>query len=481
MTQEMGGPAALVEQVEDLAIIALDTTGVVRSWNRGATRLTQFVADQAMGRHVEMFYPEEERLEGLPTMLLLEARDRGRVTHTGWRVRRDGSLFWGDVVITALHGAAGEVAGYAELTRDLTSRHTLEERLRASEERLRVLIDQVVDYAIIGLDPQGIIESWNLGAARLKGYSAAQTVGRSHTTFYTEEDRRAGLPSRLLETARTSGRVEHTGWRVRRDGTRFWGDVVITALHDPHGRLTGFVKVTRDRTDVKVLEDAQDAFYRAFEHDFQMPITALKGYVEELESAGPEDHALIVGTLARGIDRLSAMVDSLLAFASQRVAQTDLSLDDIDLGQVVRGAVSDIPARLGPRRVHITESLVLVHANGVAVHRVVSNLVSNALRYSPRDTPVTVGIDDPVDGRVRLSVTDQGRGIDSTDLASVFEPFARGSVAQDDGGTGLGLASVRALVEQMSGRVWIESELGRGTTVSVELPAADLTAGPDAG
>ena len=147
-------------------------------------------------------------------------------------MRKDGSRFWGDVVITALHDAHGNLTGYAKVTRDLTEQHALETALRSSEERLRLLVGQVVDYAIIALDPQGIIETWNLGAERVKGYSADEAIGRSFAMFYTEEDRRRGLPLQLLTAARETGRVEHTGWRIRKDGSRFWGDVVITALHD---------------------------------------------------------------------------------------------------------------------------------------------------------------------------------------------------------------------------------------------------------
>ena len=157
------------------------------------------------------------------------ARTEGRVEHTGWRVRSDGTRFWGDVVITALHDGQGALTGYGKVTRDLTEQHALEVALRTSEERFRLLVGQVVDYAIIALDPQGTIETWNLGAERVKGYSADEAIGRSFAMFYTEDDKRSGLPMQLLTDARTKGRVEHTGWRVRKDGSRFWGDVIISA------------------------------------------------------------------------------------------------------------------------------------------------------------------------------------------------------------------------------------------------------------
>ena len=275
----------LVGQVSDYAIIALDPQGAIETWNLGAERVKQYTAEEAIGRSFAMFYTEEDRRTGLPSKLLNAARENGRVEHTGWRLRKDGTRFWGDVVITALHDSEGNLTGFAKVTRDLTEQHALEEKLRASEERLRLLVGQVADYAIVGLDPQGAIETWNLGAERVKGYTAEEAIGRSFAMFYTEADRRAGLPFELLTQARETGRVEHTGWRVRKDGSRFWGDVVITALHDEAGNLTGYAKVTRDRTDMKAIEDAQDAFYAAFNHDFRTPVTALKGFVDTLRDA----------------------------------------------------------------------------------------------------------------------------------------------------------------------------------------------------
>ncbi len=182
-----------------------------------------------------MFYTDADRRAGLPLTLLLKARDEGRVEHLGWRVRKDGSRFWGDVVITALHDDDGNHTGFVKVTRDLTEQHELQLALQASEERLRLLVGQVADYAIIGLDPQGTIQTWNLGAEKVKGYTADEAIGRSFAMFYPDEDRRAGLPMTLLTEARDKGRVEHIGWRLRKDGTRFWGDVVITALHDEKG------------------------------------------------------------------------------------------------------------------------------------------------------------------------------------------------------------------------------------------------------
>ena len=462
----------LVGQVSDYAIIALDPQGVIETWNLGAERVKGYTAEEAIGRSFAMFYSEEDRRSGLPLRLLDAARHEGRVEHTGWRLRKDGSRFWADVVITALHDADGNLSGFAKVTRDLTEQHALEEKLRASEERLRLLVGQVSDYAIVGLDPQGAIETWNLGAERVKGYTAEEAIGRSFAMFYTEEDRRAGLPIDLLTKARETGRVEHTGWRVRKDGSRFWGDVVITALHDETGRLTGYAKVTRDRTDLKAIEDAQDTFYAAFNHDFRTPVTALKGFVDALRDADAEDREMLVGRVESSADRLLAMVEGLIQFATQRVGNASLLLADIDLAQITRSAIRDLAPALEPSRVKIEDDVALAAANGVAMHRVITNLVANALKYSPSDTPVEVTFGRSAPGRTRISIVDRGRGIHPDDIETIFDEFARGRLAEQDGGTGLGLTSARDLVCQQNGTLSLTSEVGVGTTVTIDLQSA---------
>jgi PAS domain S-box-containing protein len=461
----------LVGQVVDYAIIALDPQGIIETWNLGAERVKGYTAEEIIGRSFATFYTDDDRRDGLPMKLLTAAREEGRVEHLGWRVRKDGTRFWGDVVITALHDQAGNLTGYSKVTRDLTEQHALESALRSSEERLRLLVGQVVDYAIIALDPQGIIETWNLGAERVKGYTPEEAIGRSFAMFYTEEDRRSGLPLELLSVARETGRVEHTGWRVRKDGTRFWGDVVITALHDQDGNLAGYAKVTRDRTDVKALEDAQDAFYATFNHDFRTPVTAIKGFVDAIRHADDDTRAQLIDRVESSADRLLGMVEGLVEFASQRAGQATLVLADIDLSHVARSAVHDLSTHFDPARVHIADDVALATANGVAMHRVITNLVVNALKYSPPDSVVDISFSRARAGFQQMSVRDRGRGIDPGDIDHIFDEFVRGRMAEEDGGTGLGLASVRELVRQQNGIVSIQSEVGVGTTVTVELPS----------
>jgi PAS domain S-box-containing protein len=247
----------LVDQVVDYAIFLLRADGHIASWNAGAERLKLYSADEAIGRSFEMFYTPEDRAAARPAHLLELARTHGRVEDEGWRVRKDGTRFWADVVITALTDEAGQLRGFAKVTRDLSARRAAEESLRQSEQRFQTLVASVTDYAIYLLSPTGMVESWNQGAQLLKGYAPDEIIGHSFERFYTPEDRLAGHPAQLLELARTHGRVEDEGWRVRKDGSRFWADVVITRLNADSGHLVGYAKVTRDLTARRLAEQDQ--------------------------------------------------------------------------------------------------------------------------------------------------------------------------------------------------------------------------------
>jgi PAS domain S-box-containing protein len=240
---------AVTDSVKDYAIFLLDPQGIVVTWNVGAERLKGYTAPEIIGHSIERFYTEQDRAAGLPGVLLAEAAHQGRVEHEGWRVRKDGSRFWADVIINRIQGRSGELIGFTKVTRDLSDRRKTEDDLRQSEERLRRMIESVKDYAIFMLDPQGRVTSWNPGAERLKGFTAAEIVGQHFSRFYLPEDLAARKPERELEIASATGRFEEEGWRLRKDGTRFWASVVLSAVRDGEQRLLGFTKITRDMTE----------------------------------------------------------------------------------------------------------------------------------------------------------------------------------------------------------------------------------------
>jgi PAS domain S-box-containing protein len=245
----------LVVGVRDYAVFLLDRTGHVRTWNAGAERIKGYRPDEIIGKHFSTFYLPDAVSSGWPAHELEVASVTGRFEDEGWRVRKDGSRFWANVVITTLRDESGEVRGFLKITRDLTDRKQAEEKLRLSEERFRFIVEGVKDYAIFMLDPHGRVATWNAGAERLKGYSAAEIVGKHFSTFYPKEVVERGWPDEELRRATADGQFEDEGWRVRKDGTTFWANVVITALRDESGTLRGFAKVTRDLTERRAAEE----------------------------------------------------------------------------------------------------------------------------------------------------------------------------------------------------------------------------------
>lgn len=236
----------VVEEIEDYAILLLNKKGYLENWNAGAEKMNRYRAHEIVGKHFSVFYTATDKKKHLPQQLLEEARTKKTARNIGWRVRKDGSYFWASVVITCIKNGAGEVVGFLKVTRDLTDINEVKKSLDISEERNRRIIDEVEDYAIILLDTRGNVEKWNRGAQRIKGYSEEEILGKNFSVFYTEADNACGLPQTLLNNAVSSGRVRHEGWRVKKDGSLFWGVVVLTAIHDHTGNVIGFVKVTRE-------------------------------------------------------------------------------------------------------------------------------------------------------------------------------------------------------------------------------------------
>jgi PAS domain S-box-containing protein len=278
----------LVEGVKDYAIFMLDPDGKVASWNEGAHRIKGYRQQEILGHHFSVFFAEEDLKRSKPERELEIAQEKGSYEEEGWRVRKDGSRFWASVLITALWDEAGGLRGFAKVTRDITERKRAEEEirqlnknlenrveertsqleaavaeleshqreLRQSEERFRILVEGVSDYAIFMLSPDGSVVSWNEGAERIQGYGASEITGKHFSIFYAEEDVERGLPGEELRVAAAEGRFEEEGLRVRKDGTRYQAEVVITALRDEAGNLRGFSQVTRDITARKEAEEA---------------------------------------------------------------------------------------------------------------------------------------------------------------------------------------------------------------------------------
>lgn len=345
------------------------------------------------------------------------------------------------------------------------------------EERRRyldffeILVSQVGEYAIIGLDAHGRVTSWNVGAERVSGYVVNQVRGRSYEMFWTEEDVEDGLPARLLDEAAADGRVHHQGWAQRSGAERFWADVSITALHDTREGMIGFAVVIQDLTESRRLETARESFFASVSHDIQAPLTAIGGYAEMIPIAEPAQQEEFVDRVRSNVTRLGVMVDTMLDHARLRAGAVRLTLEPIDLSEAVRACIRDLGPIFADHEVEVTGPSVTVLGDQLALNRVLANLLVNAVKYSPVHSRIEVVVSEQGQAGC-VTISDHGRGIAAHDLGSIFDEFERGENAESDGGSGIGLSSVQQLVSLQQGQVAIDSSAGTGTTVTVELPRA---------
>ncbi|KRC79983.1 PAS domain-containing sensor histidine kinase [Sphingomonas sp. Root241] len=487
----------LVQSVTDYAIYMLDPTGKVVSWNAGAQRFKGYREDEILGQHFSRFYTDADRAAGIPALALRTAEFDGRFEAEGWRVRKDGTHFWASVVIDPIRQPDGTLIGFAKVTRDLTDRRIADEALRRSEERFRLLVQSVTDYAIYMLDTGGHVASWNAGAERFKGYTADEIIGEHFSRFYTEEDREAGIPRRALETATNHGRFEAEGWRVRKDGTRFWANVVIDPVRDSSGTLVGFAKVTRDLTERRqsqlALEQAQEAFFHSQKmeaigqltggvaHDFNNLLAAIVGSLDlaRRKMANGADISRFIDNAMKAAERGAALTQRMLAFARKQ----ELALETVDPVALVRGMAELLQRTIGGGvRIDTEFPLVVphVHADPAQLELGLINLAVNARDAMPdggriviaaREEHVASGEGLKPGAYVCLSVIDNGQGMDAETLARATEPFY--TTKGVGKGTGLGLSMVHGFAEQCGGKLSLRSRVGEGTTAELWLPVSD--------
>jgi PAS domain S-box-containing protein len=480
----------LIEAVVDYGIFMLDPQGHVISWNSGAEKLKGYRREEIIGRHFSAFYPPEVEAAGWPQEELRRARAHGRFEDEGWRVRKDGSRFWANVIITALIDGAGELTGYAKITRDLTERRQHEQELRDSEARFRLLVESVRDYAIFMLDVNGNIRSWNPGAQALKGYSADEIIGRHFCAFYTPEDQAAGKPAAELREARLNGRAEEDGWRVRKDGTLFWANVVLTAVYGDDGQHIGFAKITRDMSERRRLEELErtsrmmSEFLAMLAHELRNPLAPMRNAVtlmqlEPMASPALKSSRAIID---RQLTHVTRLVDDLLDIGRLTTGKVKLRMERIKLSDIVDRAVETARPVIEARRHMLSLELPLqpihINADPTRLAQILQNLLVNAAKYTPEGGRVQVRVQSS-DGFVTISVADNGRGIAQGDLQRIFELFAQGQGnTPSDSGLGVGLTLARSLAEMHGGRLDAESAgAGQGSTFLLRMPLADRQEG----
>jgi len=482
----------MVESATDYGIFLLDPDGVVRSWNAGAQRIEGYTAEEIIGKHFSVFYPPEKIAEKFPDHELVEARRTGRFEDEGWRLRKDGSRFWGNIVITALRDERGELVGFSKITRDVTERREHEELLRRSEERFRLLVEGVRDYAIFMLDPEGRVASWNIGAQKNKGYTADEIIGKHFSVFYPPEVAASGWPAEELELALERGSFEDEGWRLRKDGSRFWASVVITALRDASGKHIGFAKVTRDMTDkrrVRTLEDEGrriTTFIAMLGHELRNPLAPIMNAVSVMQLEHIESARLRMcrDIIARQLQQMVRLVDDLLDVGRITSGKITLDLQPVVLGEIVHDAVEMVAPLVDSRshvlKLSLPDEAVLVQGDRARLLQIVSNLLNNAAKYTPPKGRIDVSL--RLAGRqAEICVRDNGPGIPPKQLTDIFNIFVQGEQHAESGGLGLGLSLVQQLVTLHRGEVSVFStgEAGEGSEFVVRLPLA--AAGANAG
>jgi PAS domain S-box-containing protein len=404
------------------------------------------------------------------------------------------------------------------VTGDITARHEAEEQLLQSAEVFELLVSSVRDYAIFMLDPEGNIATWNAGAERIKGYKPKEIIGSHFSRFYTEEDKREGKPARELEIAREQGSVEDEGWRVRKDGSRFWANVVITAVHDAHGALRGFAKVTRDITERKKAEEtlleqrearvraeeerrvteasyrvaqeanrAKDEFLMTLSHELRTPMTAILGWSRMLPAMSPNDPAFheAVLSIASGAQLQARLIDDILDVSRIVSGKLRLAPETIEVAHVIKNAVDAVNTTADAKQITITTSLApdlgMMVADPTRIQQVIWNLLSNAVKFTPRGGSVHV-TGRRTASQIEVAVTDSGEGIDPQFLPHIFEPFRQAESPQTrvHGGLGLGLSIVRFIAQAHGGTVLAESAgRGKGSTFTMTLPVRALSTGTD--
>ncbi|MDB5704091.1 MAG: hybrid sensor histidine kinase/response regulator [Sphingomonas bacterium] len=483
----------LVQSVTDYAIYMLDPQGRVTSWNAGARRFKGYEAEEIIGEHFSRFYTPEERAREIPRIALETAEREGRFEAEGWRVRKDGSRFWANVVIDPIRDPSGALIGFAKITRDLTERRAAELELRQSEERFRLLVQSVTDYAIYMLSPEGRVSSWNPGAERFKGYCADEIIGEHFSRFYTEEDRAAGIPGVALETARREGRFEAEGWRVRKDGSRFVASVIIDPIHNDDGELIGFAKVTRDLTEKRATEEqlrqsqkmeAVGQLTGGIAHDFNNLLTGISGSLEMMQVRMAQGRTAEFDRYfmaAQGaVRRASALTHRLLAFSRRQT----LDPKPTNVNRLLTGIEELVRRTMGPG-----VAVEVVGASGLwstlvdpnQLENAVINLCINGRDAMPDGGKLTIEtsnkwIDEraarkhdlPVGQYVSICVTDTGTGMTPDVIEKAFDPFFTTKPLGE--GTGLGLSMVYGFARQSNGQVRIYSEVGEGTTMCIYLP-----------
>jgi PAS domain S-box-containing protein len=473
---------ALIETAHD-GIVTADESGRITLFNHAAERMFGWSADDVIGRPLTTLmhgeYHDLDR-EGLERLRMAETSEVISQTMELQGQRKDGSDFPMEMSLSSWH--AGDEVFFTAIIRDITERLEMSRLLRESEVRTRVQIDQVTDYAIFMLDTSGLVTSWNMGAERIIGYTREEILGRHMSVFYTPEELSHNRPTTLTRAAVTQGSVQDVGWRVRKDGTRFWADVTLTALYDDAGNLCGFSKVTRDATsrwlaeeqarrhalDLAVANRELESFSYSVSHDLRTPLRAIDGFARillETSAAHLDARDLrYLDRIRKSSQQMGQLIDDLLNLA--HISRSHLRRERLDLSALAEEIADDLRARQPDRHVEFAIAPDLIaHGDSGLLRTVMLNLMQNAWKFSSKHPSARIEVGSRYErGGYVYFVRDNGAGFDMAYSAKLFGAFQRLHDADEFEGTGIGLATVQRIIHHHGGRVWAEGEVERGAT-----------------
>jgi PAS domain S-box-containing protein len=460
----------ITAQIEDLERPSIDTRSGAGSAEASA-HLTETLLDvgKYMGRIQDLISAmrsEEQRL-------LAQRTEAAAVSSRNMKT----VIILGNVLGLVLFFSAALVTHH-----EMDSRKRAEEVLRTSEERFRLMVSTVEDYAIFMLDLNGHVVSWNEGAERAKGYRAEEIIGQHFSRFYPAEDLERGKPDYELKVATEQGKFEDEGWRLRKDGSRYWANVIITALRDENGRLRGFAKVSRDLTDRMKNEERMrihnahleasnkelEAFCYSVSHDLRAPLRGIDGFSQALL----EDHANQLDPQGKeylqrvraSAQRMATLIDDLLNLS--RITRNEMHRETVDLSSMADSIAIDLHSRDPQRKVSfVISSGLRADADPRLLRIALENLLANSWKFTSQrdDARIEMGWTQN-NGKSAYFVRDNGVGFDTANASNLFGPFQRLHAMNEFPGTGIGLATVQRIIQRHGGRIWAEAALDRGAT-----------------